>query len=66
MRNPGKISPTKAARILDVHVNTVYAWCRAAVDGRPGRLRHVKQHVNGYYQIDLDEVRVLADRIDKP
>jgi len=65
MRRPGKISPTKAARLLGVHVNTVYTWCRRAVNGRPSRLRNVEQNaVTGYFYVDLDEVKAMKGEGD--
>lgn len=58
----GKCSPAKAARILDVHVNTVYNWCHAAENGERSRLSGVQRHpVNRYFQIDLDEVKKIRD-----
>jgi hypothetical protein len=63
VRESGKVSPAKAARLLGLHYNTVYAYCRAAVSGRPSRLVNVSQNpVSGYYQIDLHEVNSLRNR----
>jgi len=63
MRRKGKISPSKAARLLDVHQNTVYDWCHKAMRGEPTRLHSVEQHpVTGYYHIDLAEVKRLKER----
>lgn len=62
MRIRGRISPAKAASILGVHINTVYAWCQKAVNGEPSKLYDVKQHVSGYYWISLEEVQELKNR----
>lgn len=59
MRVAGRISPRKAAIMLNVHYNTVIAWCQKAVRGEPSQLIDVKQHINGYYWISLHEVNVL-------
>lgn len=57
MRQRGKLSPTQVARRLGVHKNTVYAWCRAAVKGRPTKLVTVERCPNGYYLVDLRDVK---------
>ena len=63
MRKPGFISPRRAAKIIGVHSNTVYAWCQRAVRGEPAKLRRVEQNeVTGYYWIPLDEARQLKDK----
>ncbi len=61
MRYPGKISPTKAARMLDKHVNTVRAACKAAEEGRPTLFRNVERAENGYFLLDRDEVARVRD-----
>ena len=60
---PGRISPSKAARMLDVHINTIYSWCQKAINGEPSKLTDVVQHVTGYFWISLDEVRELRKSI---
>ena len=62
MRVPGRISPSKAAQMLGVHVVTVRSWCAKAVNGEPSRLSDVLQYVTGYYWISLEEVRALKRR----
>jgi len=58
MRRKGKCSPSKAARILGVHTNTIYNWCRAVEGGQPTRIKKVERHpVTGYLYLDLDEIR---------
>lgn len=60
MRKPGKISPTRVAAILGVHINTVHAWCQKAVAGEPSKLKNVERNrATGYYWIDLEEVKSL-------
>ena len=63
MRKSGMVSPAKVARLLDVHINTVYLWCRKAVAGEPTKLKNVERHaVTGYYWIDLKEVEALKEQ----
>jgi len=59
MRKKGFVSPTKAARFLGVHVNTVYSWCKRAESGSPTRLQNVERTRAGYYYIDLNELKAL-------
>lgn len=60
MRKQGKISPTKVASILGVHVNTVHTWCQRAVNGHPSKLKSVERNpATGYYWVDLEEVQNL-------
>jgi hypothetical protein len=63
MRIPGYISPSKTARMLDVHINTVRTWCQKAIAGEPSKLVDVVQHLTGYYWINHAEVKVLRRRI---
>lgn len=65
MRVPGRISPAKAAEMLGLHHNTVLAWCKAAIEGRPSKLSDVEQYINGYYWISLKEVKLLRTRFPK-
>jgi hypothetical protein len=44
MKRRGWVSPARAASLLDVHRNTVYAWATRALAGEPSRLHHVEQH----------------------
>lgn len=58
------VSPAKAARLLGVHYNTVYSWCRGCVEGSPTRLKQVTQNpLNGRYNVDLGEIRKLKGSI---
>jgi len=59
MRVAGYISPSKVAALLDVNIKTVYVWCQKAVSGEPSKLRDVKQHINGYFWINKEEVMLL-------
>jgi hypothetical protein len=60
VRSTGKVSTGKAARLLDVHRNTVIGWCRDAVEGRPSQLRDVEQHpITGRYRIERSEINAL-------
>lgn len=60
MRTKDRVSPAKAARLLGLHYNTVYSYCRRAVEGRPSKLVNVSQNpVSRYYEIDLNEVNQL-------
>lgn len=63
MRKPGKVSPSRAARMSGRHQNTIYNWCRKAVAGEPTKLRNVERdEKNGYYWVDLKEI----ERLKKP
>lgn len=63
MKRRGKVSPTRVAGILGVHVNTVHSWCQKAVAGEPSKLTKVEQHpATGYYWLDLDEVLDLRKK----
>ena len=54
------MSPTRAAKVLGVHINTVHTWCRKSVAGTPSKLEKVTRNpVNGYYLLDSDEVKAL-------
>ena len=65
MRRPGKISPTKVAGILGVHINTVHTWCKKAVTGEKSKLKNVERNpVTGYYWVDLEEVKELKRQRD--
>lgn len=56
----GKISPTRAAGILGVHVHTVRDWCHKAIDGEPSKLSKVERNPEtGYYWVDADEIREI-------
>lgn len=60
MRRPGKVSPSRAAKITGRHQNTVYNWCRKAVAGEPTKVNRVeKDSSNGYYWLDLKELERL-------
>lgn len=57
MKKRGKISPTRAAQLLDVHPNTVYSWCHRATNGEPSKLENVERHpLTGRYSIDYEEI----------
>lgn len=50
---PGEITPRRAARMLGVHQETIYRWCKDAIAGRESRLTgFVRQSVTGRYFID--------------
>jgi hypothetical protein len=60
MRKMGKVSPSKAAKLLGVHVHTVQDYCRKAVSGEPSKLKNVERNpVTGYYWVDIEEVNTL-------
>lgn len=64
MSEPKHVSPRKAARMLNVHYNTVYSWCRDAIGGCPTKLHKVKQNtLTGRYMIDLAEIKKLQGSI---
>ncbi len=47
--------------MLDKHVNTVRAACKAAEEGRPTLFRNVERAENGYFLLDRDEVARVRD-----
>lgn len=59
MRKAGKVTARKAAKILDINVNTMYRWCEAAVRGRPTKIRGVERTATGRLYVDLAEVHAL-------
>lgn len=65
MREKGMVSPPKAARMLELHLNTVYRWCELSVAGDPrAKLKGVKKKVSGRYEIPFSEVvRLKASQI---
>ena len=70
MKRRGRVSPTRAARLLGVHTNTVYDWCRRAERG--DELGFPTSSVerddsNGYLYISLQTVLdVRRTRLKKP
>lgn len=59
-----RISPNRAAKLLGVHVNTVYRWCQATEKGEYSRLSDViRNDVNGYFEISLKEILALRHEI---
>lgn len=61
-RLTGEITPQRAARILEVHRETVYRWCQEAIEGRGPMKGAVRQSVTGWYYIDSKAVKILAER----
>lgn len=60
MRQAGKISPSKAARLLGVNYRTVLRHITKAVHGCPSMLQSVyRDPKSGYYWLDLDEINAL-------
>lgn len=67
MSGRGTVSPTKVARLLGVHLNTVYRWCHASVNGEPSPLRGVSRNpLTGYFSISLAEVIALREQAKEP
>lgn len=63
MRPRGRVSTARAARLLGVHYNTAYRYCRQALDGEPTQLTDVKQDpVNKYITVGLAEIQTLRGR----
>jgi hypothetical protein len=55
------IPPSKAARILGVHVSAVHVYCQKAVRGDASPLTAVlRNEKTGYYWVSLAEVNRLA------
>lgn len=55
--------PSTAARLLRVHINTVYRWCSATVAGEPSRFRFVITDATGHYLIARDEVLAIVAQV---
>jgi len=56
------VTPRRAARLLGIHKETVYRWCRDAVEGKKSRLRDVRRSVTGRYLIaERDVKRLLGE-----
>ena len=57
----GEIDPVGAARVLEVHVETVRRWTRARLAGEAlGPLTRVRQDVVGRLWLDREEVLAVA------
>lgn len=52
------ITPHEVARVLRVHINTVYNWIRQ------GRFRKVV-HIGREYRIDSHEIETTTDELEK-
>jgi hypothetical protein len=63
----GMVSPFRAAKLIGVHHNTVYAWCKKVEEGEKTRITIVhRDPSNGYLYLSLDEVLTLrADGYEK-
>ena len=60
MRHPGMVSPTKAAKLLDVCEATIRNWAQKALCGRESKLRDVhKNKLTGRLYIPLAEIARL-------
>jgi hypothetical protein len=61
MRIPGRVSVSKAARIVGVHYNTMYSYCHKALNGKPSVIKDVQQDAhNKYITVSLVEVKTIA------
>ena len=61
-RKKGEISPRKAAKLVGVHIDTMYEWCRAAHRGKPSMLDGaVRRDSTKHYWINREFVDDLAD-----
>lgn len=56
----GEITPQRAARMLGVHVGTVYRWCQVAVDGDGPLVGMVRKSITGWYYIDAQAIEDIA------
>lgn len=63
MRREGELSIREAAGKLEVHEDTVRAWCQAAIAGTKSRLGGaVRRDLVGYYWIREKHVDELVDQ----
>lgn len=60
-KQQGEITPRRTSRILGVHIETVYNWCRQAADGRGPLAGSVRQSITGWYYIDADTVKIMSN-----
>ena len=61
-----EVSPRWAAEYLGVHLQTVYRWCRDAIDGKTTRVRHVRRDFLGRFWLKREEIRSLTlERVDR-
>jgi hypothetical protein len=59
----GRISPHRAAQLLDVHTRTVLEWAARCVAGEPAKLRTAVRHpLTGRYSIEYTEVMALREQ----
>lgn len=57
---PKRFSPARVARELRVHRNTVYAWAKRALEGKPSKLSDVEcNKLTGYITIGQRDVQRL-------
>jgi transposase-like protein len=65
IKQPGEVTPRRAARILGVHEETVYRWCKDAVDEDKGHFRGAaRRSVVNWYYIKLSAVEATMDKVD--
>lgn len=55
-KRPGEYTPRRAARLLGVHLETIYRWCHDCVDGNPSKLKAVRRSITGRFYIPAQEV----------
>lgn len=64
MKRNEEISIREAAGLLEVHEDTVRAWCKAAVAGEASKLKGaVRRNAVGWYFIKRKHVVDLADQV---
>lgn len=63
---PGEVTPRRAARLLGVHQETTYRWCKEAVEEGRGKFAgFVRKSVVGWYYIRIEGVSAVLDECQK-
>ncbi len=61
-RRQGEMSPRRAAKVLGVHRDTIYRWCRETMGGKETMLDEaVRADDTGHYYLDAERVKDIAD-----
>jgi transposase len=54
------VSARRAAKMLDVHVNSVREWCLRAEKGMSSKLPNAQRnYANGYFQVPISDIETL-------
>jgi DNA-binding transcriptional MerR regulator len=62
MRREGEIGVTEAARLLEMHPDTIRDWAREAVSGGEAKITKARRDLGGRYYGDAREIYALRGR----